>query len=147
MRKLTKAFLSANACLWLYFWFAFVRASEPYDPRPWGHLPVDPYSFWGHAIGLTRSSLSYTFMKFAFWIDFPSFFSVALFRRAFLREVSGDTFFAGVSVGGYALLTIMLLSFVQWYLIGSVVQKLWQRWSNPPTTASSRGAGVPQSER
>jgi hypothetical protein len=38
--------------------------------------------------------------------------------------VSGDTFFAGVSVGGYALLAIMLLSFLQWHMPGRVVQKL-----------------------
>ena len=128
MGKLAKFVLMANLCFWTYFWFAFAYSSEAYDPRPWGHMPVDPYSFWGHAIGLTRSSLTYPFMKVAFWIEFPSFFSVTLLRRAFLSGVSGDTFFAGISIGGYELLAIMLLSFLQWYLIGWLCQKLWQKW-------------------
>lgn len=131
MGKLAKSMLIANLCLWVYVWLAFGHSSEPYDPRPWGHMPVDPYSFWGHTIGLTRSSLTYPFMKVAFWIEFPSFLSVALFRKAFLSGVSGDTFFAGISVGGYELLVIMLLSFVQWYLVGWVIQKLSRRWFGP----------------
>jgi hypothetical protein len=135
--KLTKIVLSANICLWVYFWFAFAYAAQPYDQRPWGHLPVDLYSFWGHAIGLTRSSLTYPFMKAAFWIEFPSFLSVALFRKAFLSAVSGDTFFGGVSVGGYALLVAMLLSFLQWYFIGWVVQKLWRRWFSHSSASPS----------
>jgi hypothetical protein len=139
MGKLVKAMLITNLCLWVYFWLAFAHSSQPYDPRPWGHLPVDPYSFWGHAIGLTRSSLTYPFMKLAFWIEFPSFLSVALSRKAFLSGISGDTFFAGVSVGGYELIAIMLLSFVQWYIVAWVVQKLWHRWSSRPTAAPSHG--------
>ena len=125
--------LIGNLCLWAYFWLAFAYSSQPYDPRPWGHPPVDPYSFWGHAIGLTKSTLTYPFMKTAFWVEFPSFLSVALARKAFLRGVSGDTFFAGISVGGYELLVTMLLSFLQWYFIAWVAQKLWRRWSGHST--------------
>jgi hypothetical protein len=138
MGKLAKSMLIANLCLWVYFWLAFGHSSEPYDPRPWGHMPVDPYSFWGRAIGLTRSSLTYPFMKATFWIEFPSFLSVALFRKAFLSGVSGDTFFAGISVGGYELLVIMLLSFMQWYIVAWMVQRFWQRWFNGPTTTPSQ---------
>lgn len=142
MGRLSKTILSANLCLWIYFWLAFARASQPYNPRPWGHPPVDPYSFWGHAIGLTTSSLTYPFMRMAFWIEFPSFLGVALVRKAFLSGVSGDTFFAGVSVGGYALLAIMLLSFVQWYFVGLAAQKLWHRWSSHPTPAPNEAAST-----
>ena len=142
MGKPVKAMLVANLCFWTYFWLAFAYASQPYDPRPWGYLPVDPYSFGGHAIGLTRSSLTYPFMRVAFWIEFPSFLLVALVRKAFLSGVSGDTFFAGISAGGYALLVTTLLSFIQWYIVAWVVQKLWQRWSNRPTAAPSHTPSV-----
>ncbi len=128
MRTLPKSAIIANLGLWVYFWLAFARSSQPYDPRPWGHMPVDPYSFWGHTIGLTRSSLTYPFMKVVFGVEFPSFLSVAVFRKAFLAGVSGDTFFAGVSVGGYELVVIMLLSFLQWYFIGLAIQKLFGKW-------------------
>ena len=86
MGRLTKTALIGNVCLWVYFWFAFAYAAQPYDPRPWGHLPVDPYSFGGHAIGLTRSSLTYPFMKVAFWIEFPSFSPSRSSEKYFYRE-------------------------------------------------------------
>jgi hypothetical protein len=43
--KFVKVLLIANLCLWVYFWLAFAHASQPYDPRPWGHFPIDLYSF------------------------------------------------------------------------------------------------------
>ena len=92
--------LIANLCLWAYFWVAFAKASQPYDPRPWGHFPIDLYSFWGHAIGLTKSSFAYPFMETIFWVEFPSFLFVTLVQRAFFAKVSADQFFAGISVGG-----------------------------------------------
>ncbi|MGA2372763.1 MAG: hypothetical protein ABSG11_19040 [Candidatus Korobacteraceae bacterium] len=63
-----------------------------------------------------------------FWVEFPSFLIVTLMQHAFLSKVSADQFFAGISVGGYKLLAIMLLSFLQWYFVGWMGQKLWQRW-------------------
>jgi hypothetical protein len=134
MGKLLKAMLSANLCLWIYFWLSFAYASQPYTLPPRGNLPVDPYIFWGHAIGITRSSLTHLFMKVVFTVEFPSFLAVRLPRNAFLPNVGGNAMLAGISVGGYELLAIMLLSFVQWYLVVWVVQKLWHRWSNHPTT-------------
>jgi hypothetical protein len=129
MGKFAKIVLVANLCFWVYFWVAFFLAAQPYDPRPWGHVPVDPYSFGGHAIGLTRSSLTYPFMQAAFWIEFPSFLLATLGQRAFFSSVSGDQFFAGISVGGYKLLVVMVLSFLQWYFMGWLGRKLWERWS------------------
>ncbi len=130
MGKITKILIAANLCLWVYFCLAFARASQPYDPRPGGHLPVDPYSFWGHAIGLTKSSLTYPFMKLVFWLEFPSFFLVKLIRNWFLPTVTGDTLIAGVSSGGYELVTIMFVSFFQWYLLGRIAKKLWAKIGN-----------------
>lgn len=124
MRRLVSVLLIGNLCLWLYFGLSFVRASEPYDPRPGGHLPVDPYSFWGHAIGLSKSSHTYIFVKAVFWPNLPSFFLVALFRNVFLRNVASDTMYGGISGGGYALFATMALSFVQWYSIGKIVEWL-----------------------
>jgi hypothetical protein len=63
-------------------------------------------------------------MKVAFWVEFPAFLAVALFRKAFLSGVSGDTFFAGVSIGGYELIATMLLSFLQWLIFAWTARKL-----------------------
>jgi hypothetical protein len=126
MRKLTKIVLIANLCFWVYFWVAFFLAAQPYDPRPLGHLPLGPCSIGGRAIGLTTPSLSYPFMQAALWIQFPSFLIASLGQRALSNDL---LFFAGISIGGYKLLVTMLLSFLQWYLISWVWQKVQQGWS------------------
>ena len=129
--KVAKLFLTANLCLWIYFWISFALASEPYQARPWSHYPVDPYTYWGHTIGLTRSSLTYPFMKVAFCVEFPSFLMVALVQHALPDRMIYERIVAGgISIRGYELLTVMLLSFVQWYFVGWVGQKLLQRWSS-----------------
>ncbi len=125
--KITLTLLVANLGLWLYFWIAFAQASQPYNPRPLGHVPVDVYCFWGHSIGLTKSALMYPFMKAVHWVEFPSALVVTLVQNMFFSRVSADQFLGGVSVGGYKLLAIMFLSFGQWYLIGRIVQRLWKR--------------------
>jgi hypothetical protein len=143
MGSLAKAILIANACFWLYFWVAFAHSSQPYDPRPWGHGPVDLYSFWGYAIGLTRSSFLYPFMQIAYWVQFPSFLVATLIQNTVFARVSADQFLAGISVGGYKLLAIMVLSFFQWYLVACVVQNLWRRWFRDPTAVSGRSPSPP----
>lgn len=143
IRRLPEAFLIANFCFWVYFWFAFAQAAQPYDPRPWGHLPVDLYSFWGHAIGLTRSSLMYPFMHMAYWIEFPSFLLVSLIQNTLFAHVSADRFLAGISVGGYKLLAIMAVSFMQWYLIACGIRGLWHKWFSRPTAAPGRSPSPP----
>jgi hypothetical protein len=138
LRKLQKLMFVANLFVWAYFWLAFAHSAVAYDPRPWGHIPVDPYVFGGHAIGLTKSSLTYPFMKLTFRIEFPSFLCVALFRKEFLSGVSGEPLFAGISAAGYELLVIMLLSFVQWFLLARVIQRRWCRWIGRPTAAPNQ---------
>jgi hypothetical protein len=125
--KVTVALLIANLALWVYFWAAFALASEPYDPRPWGHFPIDPYSVWGYAIGLKKSAFMYPFMKVIFWAEFPSVLLVTLIQRVLFSKVSADAFFLGISAGGYKLLAIMFLSFGQWYAIGKLIQRLTRR--------------------
>jgi hypothetical protein len=138
MGKYIRLLLIANLCFWIYFGVEFAHASQPYDPRPWGHVPVDVYTFGGHSIGLTKSSLEYPFMKATFVIQFPSFLLMTLVQNVFFARVSADKFFLGISTGGYKLLAIMLLSFLQWFLIGWVIQKLYRKWIGHPTATTNR---------
>lgn len=139
MKKLVKPLLIANVCLWIYFWIGFIHVSQPYDPRPWGHAPIEPYSFAGHAVGLTTSTFSYTFMKVVYWAEFPSFVFVSVLMRILFGRLPSDRFFAGISVGGYKLLAVMMVSFFQWYWVGWTIQKLQRRWSSKSTSVSSLG--------
>jgi hypothetical protein len=76
-------------------------------------------------------------MKIALFIEFPSFLFIALFRSAFLSAVGSDTFFAGISVGGYELLATMVLSFAQWWLAILVIRRVCHKWSSRARTASA----------
>ena len=143
MGKFVKVLLIANLCLWIYFWAGFVSASQPYDSRPWGHPPVEPYSFGGHAVGLTISIFSYTFMKVTYWAGIPSFAFVSVLMRIFLGRLPSDRFVAGVSVAGYKLLAVMIVSFFQWYLVGWAIQKLWYRRSSQATAAPDQASPTP----
>jgi hypothetical protein len=136
--KFVKLLLVANLCLWVYFLEAFAQTSQRYDARPWGHPPVEPYSFWGHAVGLTISIFSYTFMKITYWVEIPSFAFVTVTMRILFGRLPSDQLVAGVSLPGYKLLAVMIISFLQWYLIGGMIQKLWQKRANKAAYVSRR---------
>jgi hypothetical protein len=138
LNKITLAVLATNLGVWGYFWIAFAQASEPYNPHPWTNVPVDLYSFWGHAIGQTQSPYMHPFMNLMFWAEFPSMALVTLIQRVFFSKASADAFLLGISTGGYKLLAIMLLSFLQWYLIGKGIQRLTKR--GPVSSPAPAGA-------
>jgi hypothetical protein len=138
MGKLVKVLLVVNLCLWVYFWIAFAQASYPFRPDPLGHPAGTGYTFWGHSIAVVESGFVYPFFKVMFYAEFPSFALATLVVRIFSPHQLINGFFAGVSGGGWLLLAVMLLSFLQWYFIGWIAQKLWHRWSSHPTAAPSQ---------
>ncbi len=129
MGKFVKLLLIANPCLWVYFWITFAQASYPFRPDPLGHPAGTGYTFWGHSIAVVESGLVYAFFRVAFYVEFPSFALTQLVARVFSPRLLLYGFFAGISKGGWFLLAVMGLSFLQWYFIGWVGQKLWERWS------------------
>lgn len=138
MGKFVKVLLIANLCLWVYFWTAFAHASYPFHPDPLGHPAGTGYTFWGHSIAVVESGLVYPFFRIVFYVEFPSFAIATLVAQAFSPHLLLFGFFAGISKGGWFLLAVMAVSFLQWYFVGWVAQKLWRRWSNRPTTAPSQ---------
>jgi hypothetical protein len=130
--KLTKVLLVANLCFWIYFWIAFAQASYPFRPDPLGHPAGTGYTFWGHSIAVAESGLVHPFFRIMFYAEFPSFALPTLAVRVFSPHQLINGFFAGISGGGWLLLAVMLLSFLQWYSVGWVGHKLWQRWSKNP---------------
>ncbi len=138
MGKFVKLLLIVNLCVWIYFGIAFAQASYPYRPDPLGHPAGTGYTFWGHSIAVVESGLVYPFFRVVFYADFPSFALAVLTARVFDHRLTGQWFFLRISEGGWILIGAMLLSFLQWYFIGWVVEKLWQRRSTHPTAAVSR---------
>lgn len=130
--KFVKVLLAANLCFWIYFGIAFAHASYPFKHDPWGHPAGAGYTFAGHSIGIVESPFTHPFFNLAFWVEFPSFALARGGQNLLFPQVTGDRFFAGISEGGWRLLTIVALSFLQWYLVGWVGQKLWERFRHDP---------------
>jgi hypothetical protein len=138
--KLTKVLLVANLCFWIYFAISFARASYPFKHDPWGHPTGAGYTFLGHSIGVLESPFAHPFYQAMFWVEFSSFAVARLGQNLLFPRVPGDQFFAGISEGGWRVLVVALLSFLQWYLVGWVGQKLWQRWSKNPGEGLNQAA-------
>ncbi len=127
MGKFAKVLLVANLCLWIYFEIAFAHASYPFRHDPWGHPAGAGYTFAGRSIGIIESPFTHPFFNLAFWVEFPSFALARGGQNLLFPQVTGDRFFVGISEGGWRLLAIVVLSFLEWYFVGWVVQKLWYR--------------------
>jgi len=63
-----------------------------------------------------------------------------LVARIFSPRLILEGFFAGISMGGWLLLAVMVLSFFQWYLTGWVIEKLWRKWFNRQPSSTSTPA-------
>lgn len=138
--KFMKVLLAANLCFWIYFAISFAQASYPFKHDPWGHPAGAGYTFLGHSIGIVESPFAHLFFQVMFWVEFPSFAVARLGQNLLFPHVTGDQFFAGISEGGWRLLIVALLSFLQWYLVGGVGQKLWQRWFRHPAGGLNQAA-------
>jgi hypothetical protein len=128
MGKIAKLLLIANVCLWVYFWIAFGHASYAFRPHPLGHPARFGYTFWGHSLTQVESGLVYRFFRIAFFAEFPSFLLAMLVAHVLSPHMLLNWFFAGISGEGWLLLAVMALSFLQWYFIGWVAQKLCRKW-------------------
>jgi hypothetical protein len=136
--KLIMALLLANLCFWIYFAISFAQASYPFKHDPWGHPAGAGYTFLGHSIGIVESPFAHRFFEVMSWVEFPSFAVARLGQNLLFPHVTGDQFFEGISEGGWRVLAVALLSFLQWYLVGWVGQKPWHRWFGHPTADPSQ---------
>lgn len=130
MVSVQKVLLVANLCLWIYFWIAFVQVSYPFRPDPLGHPTGSGYTFWGHSIAVAESPLVHPFFRAVFYPGFPSFALATWIAQVFSPHLLLNGFFAGISGAGWLLLGIMLLTFIQWFLVGRLVTMLWRKFSH-----------------
>jgi len=139
--KLSRLLPLLNLVFWLVFIVVFVIQSFPYRP----HKPVFEeisysYIFFGRALreidSGTGVALPPTLMKVTYAIQRPSVVAARpLYLYTNSRGYVVDDLFFGVSVGGYHLLVVFLLSFSQWFLVGLVLdgclRAMRQRRSTP----------------
>lgn len=86
-----------------------------------------------------ESGLKYRFFKAVFYPELPSFATAVLIERVFDPQLISHRFLAGISMSGWSLLATMLLSFLQWYLVGWVVVRGLSR----KQVGSHGEAGIP----
>jgi hypothetical protein len=139
----------ANGIYWMVFAVLFVTGSYPYRPhRPVFEEVAPNYIFFGKALRQidtgTGVGLPPRLITLTYAIQRPTVLATRPFYWYFdSHDITVDQLYWGVSVGGYYLLLVCVLSFVQWYLIGWVVQKLWHRWFSHPTAAPSHAPSTP----
>jgi hypothetical protein len=111
----------ANGVFWIVFGINFVANSYAYRPHPPAFEEILPsYVFASRAfpVGLYMSPL----MRITRAVQWPSFRAASPFFLPFNRRIiSVNQVYWGISVGGYYLVLVCLLSFLQWYLLGFLI--------------------------
>jgi hypothetical protein len=122
-----KILLIGNICLWIYFCAAFAHASYPFQPDPLGDPAGTGYTFWGHSIAIVESEFIYPFYRVVYYAEFPSFALAQLIIWTISPNLVLYGFWGGISLGGWLLLGVMVISFFQWYVVGMAAHRLWQK--------------------
>ncbi|HEY1423474.1 MAG TPA: hypothetical protein VGF20_08485, partial [Candidatus Acidoferrum sp.] len=126
-RRATASLMVGNCVLWLVWIANFVLLSKPYEP----HIKMfdehsPPYIFWGRAFPL--EAYAGIVMQAVKSLERPSFYAAIPVNYFFSsRGIFVDHLYWGVSVGGYYLIAVFLLSFLQWYLVDILIDYLRQR--------------------
>jgi hypothetical protein len=137
--------IGANSIFWIVFGVLFIAESYPYKP----HKPVfeersPEFIYFGRALPILEYEQVRPLMKTTLAAQKVSFYVARPFFWYFnSRGITADQQYWGISVGGYHLLLVCLLSFVQWYLVGWAGQKLWHKWSSRSTTGPSHVPSTP----
>src|SRR5258707_5817772 len=117
----------ADVVFWLVCGVLFVAGSYESKPHKLAFEEATPsYIFFGRALreidSGTGVSLPPPLMKVTRFIQRPSFIAAASYFWYFNgRGITVDHLYWGISVGGYYLLLVCLLSFLQWYLLGLII--------------------------
>jgi hypothetical protein len=115
-----------NTLVWIYFWVAFAAAAVPFEPHPEGaDVPYSPVTVFGHSIGLTGPLTAYPFFRVVGSIQLPTMAVLGGVRGLVAPKLTRDAGLIGTDLGGFFMLSTMVLSYVQWYLVGRTI--VWVR--------------------
>ncbi len=126
--RLPRLFVVANAVFWIVFGTNFALKSYTYKP----HTKIfeeqsPPYILWSRAFPFDQYTSP--MMRATRYLQWPSFYAATPINLYFSRrDIVVDHLYWGVSVGGYYLIGVCLLSFLQWYLVGLLVDYLRRRF-------------------
>lgn len=125
--KVIPTVLGANLLFWAYFWVDVTTRTMPYQVRQPKFEEVLPtFVFYGRALPTDQEG-RLTSLRLARVLHAPSFWAAQLYVWITVKKgILWDKVYWGVSPGGYFLLTVMVLSFGQWFLVGLAVRRLFR---------------------
>jgi hypothetical protein len=127
--SLGKLLALTNLVFWLLFAAFYLIESNPYKIHDKVFEEIFPaYIYFGRALPVLEERYG-ALMKATTLIQWPSFYAALPVNFAFSRRgIVVDQQYGAISAGGYYLLAVCMLSFVQWYLVGWIVQGVGHRW-------------------
>jgi hypothetical protein len=111
----------ANGVFWIVFAINFAVKSHVYRPHPLVFEEVTPpyIILWR---GFPFRQYMSPLMRITRAVQWPSFRAAMPFYLPFTRSgVTADRVYCGTSIPGYYLVLVCLLSFLQWYLLGFLI--------------------------
>lgn len=132
--------LLANVVFWIAFATNFLVNSRAYRPHPPIFEEESPlYTYYGRA--LPAQQYMTPLMRTTRLLQWPSFLAARPFFWYFDNHgIDGERLYGRISVTGYYLLIVCLLSFLQWYLVGLLIDYI-RRHLNPGPTPRSANSG------
>lgn len=118
--------LIANTVFWLLFWGYFMWLSEA-TPNLLSTQPGRVYHSHPNYVSVFGRGLQDGFpepIKKVTLVQLPSL----LLAVALAYVLPGELLFAGTNPPGFRLLATMFISYVQWYLLGSLISLLLARF-------------------
>jgi hypothetical protein len=122
-RRFAKLLMLANVMFWLIFAGGFAFKSYPYKPhQPFFEERSPELIYFGRALSYLENERLTPFMRVTFTVQKPSFYAASPLNFYFSRKgIVVDQLYGGISAGGYYLLLVCLLSFMQWYIVGLII--------------------------
>jgi hypothetical protein len=143
MRKIGLVLLIANLVFWVWFWIDLAARLRPIPATGFDDVTPPPVYLFGDKC-IPPYPIPYLSVPFRVQtiVQAPSLLTARLIQRILLPSRFDNSMIAGGSLAAWRLIITTCISFLQWYLIGWAIQKLWHRWSSRQTAAPNRASST-----
>jgi hypothetical protein len=139
MRKIGAILLIANFIFWVWFWTDLATKLQPIPPSGFDDVTPPPVYLFRDK-GIPPFPIPYLSVPFRVQtiVQLPSLLTARVIQRILFSSRFDNSMIAGVSLAAWRLILTTCISFLQWYLIGWGIQKLWHRWSSRQNAAPNQ---------
>jgi hypothetical protein len=132
-RTAARELVIGNILFWLIFSVFFIMKSYPTKPHTrvgFGFEEAPPnLIYFGRAFCYFQDSQTFEVARAIHLVQMPSFYAASPLNwyLCHRRGMVVDDVYLGISEGGYYWLVVCMFSFLQWYLIGIIIDHLISR--------------------